>query len=271
MDELVRSELADLLKAGGRNLCTMPRMLGILLRQRCPDASGPVHELEQALAFGCVGPILAAVGPVDEAELADRLAEESGMTPERARWAIASWVQALNAADTPSELARDWSSWNRLDVSAATAGGTGAYQRAVGHLVTVGAAGAAGGAGLGLYLLSRGDAGLIEPWREALEDLAPWLQITALLALGMLGGFVGGLLGWIVAGGRSWTYDAEGGTTLGRLAFSAMGAFHGAGVGVMACLGLIGLIGALLGALVGGLVGAVLGLLIAEGISRYWW
>jgi hypothetical protein len=50
-----------------------------------------------------------------------------------------------------------------------------------------------------------------------------------------------------------------------------MGAFHGAGVGVMACLGLIGLIGALLGALVGGLVGAVLGLLIAEGISRYWW
>lgn len=203
--------------------------------------------------------------------MADRLAEQSGMAPERARWAVAAWVRALDAADAPPAVGRDWSAWNRLNVSAETAGGTGAYKQAVVHLVTVGLAGAIGGASLGLYLLTRGDAGLIEPWRAALEDLAPWLQVVSLLALGVLGGFAGGLLGWIAGGGRSWTYDATGGTTLGRLALSALGAFHGAGIGVMACLGPLGLIGALVGSLAGGLVGAFLGLLTAERISRYWW
>jgi hypothetical protein len=270
MDDQVRAELRDLLSTGGRNLCTMPRMLGIMLGQRCPGADRAVHELEQALTVGCVGPILAAVGPVDEPELAARLAEQTGMELDRARWVIESWVLALDAADTPPAPTRGWEEWNRLDVSGTIAGGTGSYRRAVGHLIVVGVAGAAGGTSLGMFLLSRGEAALIGPWREALEDLSPRMQVGSLLVLGVLGGFAGGLLGWILGGGRSWTYDAIGGTTLGRLVLSALGAFHGAAIGGMAGLAFLGLIGVMIGSLVGAFVGAFLGLLAAERISRFW-
>ena len=142
MDEQVRSELSDLMKSGGRNLCTMPRMLGILLRQRCPQSGDAVAEVEQALTVGCVRPMLDAVGPIDVRELTDRLTEQSGMAAERARWAIETWVLACSAADTPPSVTNDWSTWNRLDVSAETAGGGGAYQRSIVHLVLVALAGA---------------------------------------------------------------------------------------------------------------------------------
>src|SRR5689334_9285323 len=272
MDEQVRNQLTDLLASSGRNICTMPRMLGILLRQRCPHGEEQVRALELALECGCVRPILAATSPVDEPALAEQLAAQAELDADRARWAIAAWVQALDAADTPAAetVGRDWSSWNRLDVSAETAGGTGSFSRSVWHLGIVGVAGALGGSSLGFFLLGRGDEALIEPWRVALEDLAPWLQVFALLALGGLGGFAGGLLGWIFGGGRSWTYDAFGGTTAGRLMFSALGALNGAGIGVLCCLGLLGLIGALIGSLIGAALGAFLGLLSAERIARYW-
>jgi hypothetical protein len=271
MDDEVRRELADLLKSGGRNLCTMPRMLGIMLRQRCPNAEGPVRELEDALETGCVGPILAATGGVDEEALANDLAAKAGLAPERARWAIDTWVQALDASDARPGVSRDWAEWNRLDVSAATAGGGGAYRRAVWHLVIVGLAGAVGGCMFGLFILTRTDAHGPAPWASMLDDVDPWLQVPAVFALGILGGFAGGLLGWIVGGGRSWTYDAHGGTTLGRLVFSAGGAFHGAIAGTLCGVVVLGLIGITLGALLGAAIGAFLGLLIAEGISRFWW
>jgi hypothetical protein len=270
MDEQVRSELIDLLRTGGRNLCTMPRMLGTMLRQRCPDGEEPIRCLEDALANGCIAPILATVGAVDEPALVHDLVARTGMTTDRAQWVIASWVQALDVVDAPPTIARDWSQWNRLDVSEATQGGSGAYQRAVGHLIVVGLAGAAGGTTLGFFTLIRGDAALVGPWQAALEEVEPWMQVPALVVLGVLGGFTGGLLGWIIGGGRSWTYDAHGGTTLGRLVLSAVGAFHGSGIGVVLIVALLGLIGVMFGALVGGLVGAFLGLLLAEGISRFW-
>jgi hypothetical protein len=270
MDEQVRSELIDLVKSGGRNLCTMPRMLGILLRQRCPNAEESVRELEQALSSGCVAPILAAVGPVDEPALIQDLVARTGMTAERAEWVIATWVQALALVDAPPAVGRDWSEWNKLDVSQATQGGSGVYHRAISHLVIVGMLGAAGGATLGIYHILYGNAPA-GPWRDDLPDFGPWLHVLALLALGILGGFAGGLLGWIAAGVRSWTYDAMGGTTLGRLVLAGLGAFHGATIGVMACVVLFGLIGVMVGSLIGGLVGAVLGLLVAEDISRFWW
>ncbi len=268
MDDHVRSELTDLLKTGGRSICATPRMVGILLRERCLNAEKSVCEIEQALTIGCVREMLEAIGPVDGDGLAERLVNESGMSRERAVWVIESWAQAIAAADIPEPLARDWSAWNRLDVSAATAGGGGPYQRAVGHLIIVGIAGAVGGAGLGLEVLLRGGAARPGPWRDALEDLPAGLHIAALLVLGMLGGFAGGLTGWISAGGRSWTYDALGGTTLGRLGIGALGALSGAGIGAMAGISLLGLIGVMLGALFGALFGAILGLFLAEGISR---
>src|SRR5262245_53894432 len=111
MDEQVRSELIDLIKSGGRNLCTMPRMLGIMLRQRCPESEGAVRELEDALASGCVRPIMAATGPVDEPPLVDDLVSHTGMTRDRAEWVIESWVRALDAGDIPQEMSRNWSEW----------------------------------------------------------------------------------------------------------------------------------------------------------------
>ena len=272
MDEQVRAGLCELLATSGRDICTTPRMLGILLHQRCPQAAEPVRELELALQHGCVGPLLAGEGDVDEANLAARLSAATGLDDHRARWAIATWAHALGTAAGPT-VADNWSSWNRLDVSEATAGGTGNYQRAIWHLGVVALAGAAGGLSLGFYLLARGEYALIEPWREALQGLAPWLQVISLMLLGSLGGFAGGLLGWIFGGGQSWTYDVLGGTTLGRLVYSAAGAFNGAGVGVMCSLGFFGLIAVLPGALVGAGLGAFLGLLSAERIARYryWW
>lgn len=273
MDDQVRTELTDLLKSGGRNLCTMPRMLGIMLRQRCPDADGPVRELEDALEAGCVGPILAATGGVDQGALADDLVAKTGLAQDRARWAISTWAEALDTSDAPQAVGRDWAEWNRLDVSDVTdgGGGGGVYQRAIWHLVLVGLAGAIGGCMFGVFILVRANDARPAPWAGMLDEVDPRLQVPAVFVLGILGGFAGGLLGWIFGGGRSWTYDAIGGTTLGRLTFSCGGAFHGAIAGTLCGVVTLGLIGITLGALVGGGLGGFLGLLAAERISRFWW
>jgi hypothetical protein len=137
-------------------------------------------------------------------------------------------------------------------------------------LVIVGLGGAVGGAGFGVAVLVRGNLASLEPWREAMEELSPTMQVIALILLGIPGGFAGGLIGWIFGGGQSWTYDAHGGTTLGRLVFSAQGAFSGAVLGVLGGLAFLGLIGVMLGALVGAGLGAFLSLYTAERRSRYW-
>jgi hypothetical protein len=263
MDEQVRSELADILKTGGRNLCTMPQVLGTLLRQRCPEAETTVAEVQQALAFGCVRSMLEAVGPVDVLALADRFVSQSGMAPDRALWVIETWAHALAAADTPPPLGRDWSAWNRLDVKSAS--GAGAYQQAISNLIGVAAAGAIGGAVVALFVSIGGEATRFGSL-ESLEDAAPWVQAVAFLFLGLLGGLAGGVIGWIGFGGRSFAHDATGGTTFGRWALSATGACVGGGSGVVAGLAVLGLIGVMIGAL----FGAVLGILAAELILRFW-
>lgn len=272
MDDPVRDQLCDLLATSGQDVYTTPRVLGMLLRQRCPNAGESVRELEQALEAGCVRTILDGPEPVDEQSLAEELSARSGMDSDRARWAIETWSHALRASDAAARNSscRDWTSWNKLDVSRETAGGTGSYQRAIWHMVIVGLGGAVGGAGFGVALLVRGHLATLEPWREALEELSPTMQVIALIALGIPGGFAGGLVGWIFGGGQSWTYDAHGGTTLGRLAFSGQGALSGAVIGVLGGLAFLGLIGVMLGALVGAGLGAFLGLQAAERRSRFW-
>jgi hypothetical protein len=269
MDEQVRAELTDLLRTGGRNLCTMPRMIGVLLRERCPDASQSVADLEQALRLGCVGPILDAIGAIDVEPLAGRLTEQTGMPMDRARWVVETWVHAIGAADSPPPVARVWAAWNRLDVTSTTAGGTDGYERAIVHLVVAALAGAVGGATLGIERLMDSNAALAI--HDDLQDMPPWLQITSLIALGILGGGAGGLLGWILVGGRSWIHDAQGGTTLGRLVLASLGGCAGAAIGAFGGLTTLGLIGVMVGSLFGGLIGAVFGLLVAEGIYRFWW
>jgi hypothetical protein len=263
MDDQVRTELADMLNTGGRNLCTMPRMVGILLRQRCPDAEQTVAEVELALTSVCVRPMLESVGPVDEVELAERLVNETGMDPARALWVIATWVHALAGADVAQPLGRDWSAWNRLDVKSEVGGSS--HRRVIGILILISAAGAVGGSAMGLFLALSGEAARLGPL-EVLQDASPWLQVTAFLILGLLGGFAGAMLGWIVAGGRGGAYESGGGPSLGRVALSATGAFVGAAGGVLAGLSTMGLIGVMLGPV----VGAIAGVLTAEVLLRFW-
>jgi hypothetical protein len=263
MDEQVRTELADLLSTGGRNLCTMPRMVGILLRQRCPDAEKTVAEVELALTSRCVRPMLESIDPVNEVELAERLVNETDMDPARALWVIATWVHALAGADVAQPLGRDWSAWNRLDVKSGVGGGS--YRRVIGNLFVVSAAGAVGGAAMGLFLSLSGEAARLSSL-EMLQDASPWLQVSALLMLGLLGGFAGAMLGWIAASGRGGAYEAGGGTSTWRLGLSAAGAFVGAASGVLAGLSVLGLIGVMLGPL----AGAIVGVLTAEVLLRFW-
>jgi hypothetical protein len=267
MDDQVRLELTDLLRTGGRNICTTPRMVSILLRERCPDAEKAVSEIEHALTTGCVQAMLETVGPVDEEELAARLVNESGMSSEQARWVIESWVQAIAAADAPPPLGRDWSAWNRLNVKEATAGGGGAYQRAIAELIVVGLAGAAGALAPSLFMMVDGGTGPNPAWREALQDIPHSLQVVVLLTLSILGGFTGGLLGWMSGPGRSGSYDPNAGISVGRLVLSSLAAAFGAGIGVLAGVEVLGLIGVMLGAL----IGAGLGLLLTGMIARFWW
>jgi hypothetical protein len=196
--------------------------------------------------------------------LADRLVTQSDMAPDRARWVIETWVHALAAADTPPPPpGRDWSAWNRLDVTAATGGG--GYRGAVHNLFVIAAAGAVGGSVVGMLLSVSGEAarlGSLEP----LEDAAPWLLALAFLSLGLLGGLAGALIGWIGFGGRSSLEEVAGGTSIGRLAFSALAAALGAGSGIIVGLVPLGLIGLMIGAL----FGAVIGIFFAELILRFW-
>src|SRR5437763_7585096 len=123
MDEQVRTELCALIATSGPSVCNTPRLLTLLLRQCCPEATEQVRELGLALEVGCVQEFLDAAGPVDLPALVDRLMADSGLSADRARWVIATWRDAINENPGTSEqsLMPDWSRWNRLDVSGETA------------------------------------------------------------------------------------------------------------------------------------------------------
>jgi hypothetical protein len=273
MDETVREQLAQLVAEHGRSLCTTPRVVSMMLRNVCPDAQQPIHEIELALTHGCVAPMLVGLPEsADVAALTQKLIDATGLNEDRARWAIETWVAALcRERPETSGLKRDWSQWNRLEVTPATGGPMGTYQRSVIHLIVVAAAGAFGATTLGWLALFKPDFFTFSPWSDAVSDLPEWAQGLSVIVLGALGGGAGGLLGWIFGGGRSWTYDAYGASTLGRLWYSASGAYFGANIGVLGGLAMIGLMGATLGGLLGAALGAWMGQLTAERISRFWY
>jgi hypothetical protein len=259
MQDTVRAELVELLKAGGRNLCTTPRVVATMLRQRCPDSPAEVDDTLQALDGGYVEEMLRQVGPIDLEEITARFAEQSGLSVERARWAIESWNEAIEAADAPPAVARDWSSWNRLDVKAASGGA--ASRGTLAALILVAAAGALGGSAPAWSFAAGGDA---------VEDLPPWLQTGALVILGVLGGATGGLLGWIAVAGRS-IGDGIGETASGRLVTSCLGAALGGLLGSLTGLALFGLFGVMVGSLIGAVAGEACAFLAIGGLCRYWW
>jgi hypothetical protein len=263
--ESVADELGKLLSAEGLGIARTPVMFGTLMRRACPDDGAAVDALEKVLTAGIVKAMREERGAQEQVPaLADRLVQSTSMSEDDARWAIETWWRALRQAGEGP--AKDWSAWNRLDVPE-SAGGMGASQRrSITQLVFVGIAGALGGGIWGVYVLARGEAGLIKPVADALEDFEGWMRPFALFALGGVGGFGGGILGWIGGGVRGWTATAVGGTTFGRLGLSATGAFAGAAAGAIVGL-LLGLPVTMPGALVGGALGALLGLLIAERMS----
>jgi hypothetical protein len=273
MDEQIRQHLAELIADHGRSLCTTPRVVSMMLRQACPDAADPIHEIELALMHGCVAPMLVGLPELaDVEELTRKLIDATGMNEDRARWAVETWVFALcREKPATSSITRDWSQWNRLDVSQEIVGGTSTYRRSVVHLLIVAAAGASGGAFMSVLALLTPHLRWFEIWQSAISDLPSWAQSLAPILLGAMGGGTGGLLGWIIGGGRSWTYDAFGGTTLGMMYFSSVNAFIFANLGVLTGMAFLGLIGAMVGSLAGALLGAFLGMYAAERASRYWW
>lgn len=272
MTDAVREQLGQLIADHGRGVCTTPRVISMMLRQQCPDAAESIHDVELALSHHCVAPMMASLPELaDVPALTQKLIDATGLSEERARWAIESWVAALSRERPESSgLSRDWSEWNRLEVQSSDGAPLGSYRRSVIHLLIVAAAGAFGGTTLGWIAILKPDFLANGPWSDAVEDLPTWAHGLSIIMLGALGGGAGGLLGWIFGGGRSWTYDAYGTTTLGRLWYSASGAYGGANVGVLCGLALLGLMGATLGGILGAGVGAWLGLMTAERISRYW-
>jgi len=263
--ESVADELGKLLSAEGLGISRTPEMFGTLMRRACPDDAAAVDSLQKVLTAGVVAAMHEGKGDRDQVPvLADRLVQTTAMSEEDARWAIETWWRALRPlAEGP---AKDWSAWNRLDVTDPAGDIGGSNRRSIIQLLFVGVAGALGGAMWGVYVLTRGDGGLIRPVADALEDFEGWMRPFALFALGGVGGFGGGILGWI-AGSGGWSSTAFGGASFGRLGLSSTGAFTGAAAGGIVGLVLLGLPGMMLGALVGAAIAALLGGLAAAKLS----
>lgn len=270
MDDRVRAELIELLGTGGRRLCSLPQVLGMMLRQRCPDAESQIGDLMCALTSGELAPLLNGVGPIDEAELHQRILERCSMSPERAGWVIDTWNRALEAADRTPALAKDWSTWNRLDVSTEMCGGLGASQRSLLQLLMVGMGGAVGGGSVGLLLVLTDGRMAGDAWRQSLDGIQPGLQVVVLASLGVVGGFFGGILGYISAGTQIWPNHAISVATLGRTRLSIFGAMVGGACGAAVGLAAFGLFGVALSAALGSIAGAVLAWITAVVISRLW-
>ena len=96
-----------------------------MLRQHCPDPAAlePINQIELALH--------ASLRRADADQFAgtrrcagadEKLVEATGLSEDRARWAIETWVGALcREKPETSGITRDWSQWNRLDVGPITA------------------------------------------------------------------------------------------------------------------------------------------------------
>src|SRR5262249_39061788 len=183
--EIVHDELGKLLAAEGLGITATPHMFGTLMRRACPNDGADVEALEKVLTAGIVTAMHEVNCDRDQVPvLADRLVQTAGMSEQDAKWAIETWWLALRpATDGP---AKDWSAWNRLEVPE-SAGAMSGSRRSIVHLIFVGVAGAIGGAVWGVYVLSRGDAGLIKPVEDALEDFEGWARPMVLFALGGVG------------------------------------------------------------------------------------
>src|SRR5262249_24906107 len=138
-----------------------------------------------------------------------RLTRSASLDAEDARWAVESWAEAIYGEAKPNGTTSDGTAPDS-ETAAAIQEPPRRHLRKHGMLVAL-----AGGAGpplsivIAFYLLPA----LAEP---------DWVVLVGVLAF--VGGFVGGLSGWLLSAGHSITYRAFGGSTIGRIYCSGAGA-----------------------------------------------
>lgn len=94
-----------LLQQQGSGLLGQPSELQAQLLQQHPQARREVAVLLHALQAGLVHTLLQVPGqplpPAGAMRLAQQLADDSGLAPEAAQWAVRTWAQALGAMPMP--------------------------------------------------------------------------------------------------------------------------------------------------------------------------
>ena len=110
MNDRARRKLCELINRYGQAVLEDPRRLKALLSDVCPGLNRQVHVLVSAAEQRVPQDILSSHSeqPQDllSVRLARRLTDETGITEEAARWAVESWVIALDRTrfpDVPSE------------------------------------------------------------------------------------------------------------------------------------------------------------------------
>jgi WD40 repeat protein len=99
MDEAVRAILKDVLARHGRELLDDPRRCENVLNENCPQAKREVAALIAALKEGLpqrlLGMPAASLTPTMVVNSAARVAQETGLRDDVARWAIQTWAEGL--------------------------------------------------------------------------------------------------------------------------------------------------------------------------------
>src|SRR5947209_6067708 len=95
MNDVVREKLSQLIGAHGLHLCGLPGACAMMLRSSFSEYPDEAQALILTLESGAVSPLLSPdAGPEAEARALEKAAK-AGLAAEEARWAVASWRQAV--------------------------------------------------------------------------------------------------------------------------------------------------------------------------------
>ncbi len=99
MNDQARQVLCGIVRKYGRGVCDEPRRVRALLADLCPDLKRECHALAEAQEHGAAADLTQPTAgvPIELTlgRVARRLADETAMSEEAARWAVASWAAAL--------------------------------------------------------------------------------------------------------------------------------------------------------------------------------
>ena len=106
-NEEARKVLCQIVARYGQDICSEPNRVRGLLKDLCNDSQREVFLLDAASRSGVVEELIGKVGKTSEppttliSRLAARLANNTGLEKEYARWAIESWALALGIVQEP--------------------------------------------------------------------------------------------------------------------------------------------------------------------------